>query len=470
LKAYNIIDRFRMTIKLLDKPDKLIIFINEQLAPKDIERRKFGEVFTPLGFINDHMLKGLETHYHAKHEGKNIWADPTLKFFDPAAGIGNFPVMIYYKLVEGLAIEMPDVEKRKKHIIENMLYMAEINKKNCYILKKIFGMGKYDVKLYCGDSLKLDINAKFGVDKFDVIIGNPPYSEEIKIGHGAAVPIYNKFIDYYIDKCRILTFIVPSRWFTGGKDLSDFRNRMLNRKDIAYINHYSSSMEIFGRDVNIAGGINYFLKDEAYNGPCKFNDVDMILDRYDVIVHPMFDTLINKLKDLPSITDIYVGDYFSIISNDKRLKDHKTATRVLCYVSQRKGLKKYIEKSKIVKPYNSYKVITPRATDYNGCFGNIIIAGLDEVYTITYIAFWVDTEPEAKSLESYLKCRLPNFMLTLRKLTQQISRESCKWIPLPPLNRIWTDAAVYAYFNLTADNIKMVNDAVIIGYDKMNKA
>jgi len=451
---------------MLDDPNKLIIFINEQLAPKDIERRKFGEVFTPLGFINDHMLKGLETHYRTK-DGKNIWADPTLKFFDPAAGIGNFPVMIYYKLVEGLAIEMPDIDDRKRHIIENMLYMAEINKKNCYILKKIFGMGKYDVKLYCGDSLKLDTVAKFGVNKFDVIIGNPPYSEEIKIGHGSTFPLYDRFIDYYIDKCRILSFIVPSRWFAGGKNLNEFRDRMLARKDIAYINHYNRSTGIFGPTIDIPGGVNYFLKDVLYVGLCKFNGVNMVLNRYDIIVPSMYDTIINKLINLPNITNIYFGSHYLIESNDKRLKDQPADGYVKCYVSQRRGHIKYISKNAINNDYNFYKVITPRANSYDDCFGNIILVGPDAVYTVSYISFHLNTLEEARSFESYLKCRLPNFMLSLRKTSQHISKATCKWIPLPPLNKIWTDATVYEYFGLTNDDIKLINDKKLVGYDKL---
>ena len=48
--------------------------------------------------------------------------------------MGNYPIAIYYKLLEGLKIKIPDEEVRKNHIIENMLYMGELNKKNCFIL------------------------------------------------------------------------------------------------------------------------------------------------------------------------------------------------------------------------------------------------------------------------------------------------------------------------------------------------
>ena len=56
-----------------------------------------------------------------------------------------------------------------------------------------------------------------------------------------------------------------------------------------------------------------------------------------------------------------------------------------------------------------------------------------------------------------MKCKLPNFMLNLRKITQDISESTCKWIPLPPLNKEWTDEEVYKHFKLSEDDIKQNN-------------
>jgi len=463
--ANNIILSFRMGIKLLDDPEKLVTFINDRLKPKDIEKRKFGEVFTPLPFINNNMLKDLDTHYQTTHD-HSIWSNPNLKFFDPAAGIGNFPVMIYYKLLEGLATHMPDPNVRKKHIIEKMLYMSEISKKNCYIVKKIFGMGNNcNCNMNIGDSLKLDIQAKFGMAKFDVIIGNPPYNKEI-VNKNSVLPLYNEFIEYYIDKCDILTFVVPSRWFAGGKGLKEFRHNMLNRKDIVYINHFKDASDIFGKDVDISGGVNYFLKDAAYTrGITKFNGTDMVLNRYDVIVHPKYDSIINKIIGFNNITDLYLGNPYRITTNDKRLTANPSDLTIECYVSQQKGYIKYIKKS-MMTDYNFYKVITPRANGSNSCFGNIVIVTPKQVFTESYIAFDTHTKERSDSFESYLKCRLPNFMLSLRKIAQSISESTCKWIPLPPLDRVWTDDAIYKYFKLTAADIELIENTKLAGYDK----
>ncbi len=115
-----------------------------------------------------------------------------------------------------------------------------------------------------------------------------------------------------------------------------------------------------------------------------------------------------------------------------------------------------------------WKVITARAAfKANSSFGNMFIGAPNEICSQSYILFIVSSEDEAKSLLSYLKCRLPNFMLSLRKISQDISESTCKWIPLPPLDRIWTDKKLQSYFKLTEDDIKLITETKINGYKEL---
>ena len=68
-----------------------------------------------------------------------------------------------------------------------------------------------------------------------------------------------------------------------------------------------------------------------------------------------------------------------------------------------------------------------------------------------------------------MKCRLPNCMLSLRKNSQHTCASTCKWIPLPPLNKEWNDEEVYKHFNLLEDDIKLINDTNIVGYKNIVK-
>ena len=459
--TFNITVSIKMSIKsLIDNPKDLLELINECLKPKDIEKKKFGEVFTPMDFINNKMLKDIEDYWFITYK-EIIWSNAKITYYDPATGMGNYPIAIYYKLLEGLKIKIPDEGERKKHIIENMLYMGELNKKNCFIIKQIFNIdNKYKLNLYEGNTLEVDIKKTFGIDKFDIIIGNPPYNEELtSVG---AKPLYNKFIEYYVDKCKILSFITPSRWFAGGKGLDGFRKMMINRTDILYIKHYDNACEIFGNTVSIEGGVNYFLINEKYNGLCDYNGSKVKFNNFDIILDAQYYPIVNRLLNYDKITNLYLGRYFGVESNDKRLNNNDKLIK--CYVSQQKGFIKYIDKTEIKKDYNFIKIITAEANGGKGCFGNTFIGNLNEIHTGSYISFKVSNENDAKSLLSYMKCKLPNFMLSLRKISQHINEATCKWIPLPPLNKNWNDDEVYKYFKLSEDEIKLIKETIIVGY------
>jgi hypothetical protein len=183
------------------------------------------------------MLDNLDKHYIKEH-GRNIFTEKDFKWFDPASGMGNFPVAVYLKLMEGLKSQIPNDEERKKHIIENMLYMSELNKKNVFICHQIFNVNnQFKLNLYEGDTLELNVVSEWGValNSFDVILGNPPYNKGgIRSHTGKQLgdkneTIWTKFIEKSFEWLKpdgFLVFINPLSWLKKSHSL---HNEMLEK-------------------------------------------------------------------------------------------------------------------------------------------------------------------------------------------------------------------------------------------------
>jgi site-specific DNA-methyltransferase (adenine-specific) len=317
-------------------------------------------------------------------------------------------------------------------------------------------LNEYSLNYYVGDTLKLDIKKEFKVKKFDLIIGNPPYSTNPSEQN--TQPLYDKFILKFIDQCYYLSFIVPSRWFAGGKGLDKFRKTMMLRKEIKLIKHFDDASKVFpGTDIK--GGVNYFLKDSSWNGKCDLNGSSVDLNKYDIIPKNIFLHLIEKTKDYPKISSIYMNrGYYKIETNDKRLKVQNSKNMLTCLVSLQKSSdrKKYIS-LEVPKEQKTWKVVTSRAAhgSHSG-FGYINTSSPNEIYTNSYIGFKTNSREEAKNLMSYLQTKFANFMLASRKISQDINSSVISWIPLVNLDQSWDNESIYEHFNLTSEEIQTI--------------
>ncbi len=119
---------------------------------------KYGDVSTPKYFV-EKILDLLPN---------NVWYNPDLKWLDPGCGNGIFISCIYEHLFVSLKDKIIDDKKRRDHIIENMLYMVEINDEYIQSLYTIFGE---KANIYNEDFILWNNDSQF-----DIIVGNPPYN------------------------------------------------------------------------------------------------------------------------------------------------------------------------------------------------------------------------------------------------------------------------------------------------------
>ena len=435
----------------------VILMLREYVKVGEVEKKKFGEVMTPLDLVKE-MLQTLP---------EEVWSNPNLKWLDPANGTGPFPAMVIYKLMEGLKEWEPDDNKRYKHIIENMIYVSELQPKNMFLWLCVADpFDEYLTNIYTGSFLDegFDNHMKdvWGVEKFDIVIGNPPYQEPI-LDNKRSRPLYDQFTMKSLPLTNKLLFVFPSRWLTGGFGLNKFRKQMFKSKNIKIIKHFDDATKIFGKSVDIVGGVSYYLFDNKYNGFPKYNGIEINLSEFDIFVENKYRNILRKILSNSNrfLSEICNSQsYFGFPGNNSLFSKIVKKDYIKVYVSKQKGFENYVslndikDKNKI----NGFKVFTTAANGEKPCFGNKILGYPNEVASKSYMVLLINSEEEGKSLISYMNTKFCNFFLSLRKKTQNMKPDTLKWIPLVPFDREWADEQLFEYFNLSEDERELINE------------
>ena len=366
--------------------------IHKRLTIRDKEKDEYGEVFTPIELICE-MLNMLP---------KDVWTDPDLKWLDPANGIGNFPIIVYYKLMESLKDYKPKGKTLSQHIIEDMLYMVELNQANVRECKKIFHMVDPDAKLSHianHDFLTFNPQKEWNIDKFDVIMGNPPF-------HTIAGPIKRKRIWHRfviecvtnkLNKDKYLLFIHPNGWRNVGGDykkvFSIIQERDLQR---LHMRDYNDNKKIFG---GIATNYDYYCLKNTMNNNNKtiINDIDrnevkIDLNNYLFIPSGMFEMYDKLTKDEEKVKIIYSSNAYETraVKSKNPINKDKTTTfiwPVVNSITQKGGIKR------IWSSVKSKDMFVPKVIWSDGV-GTYPILDKEGEYGLTQFSYGIQDEPK----------------------------------------------------------------------------
>lgn len=431
-----------------------------------------GEVFTPIQIVNN-MLDLLP---------KEVWTNKELTFLDNSMGSGIFLMEVKRRLMEGLSEIITDKNEREKHIVENMIYGVELDKKN-YILAcdSVFG-GKNDLKHFvCHDALTFDYS-KFGVDKFDIIVGNPPYQKMNGCFGAGASPLYHKFVQQAKKlNPKYITMIIPARWYAGGRGLDDFRNEMLQDNHIRIIHDFLDAKDCFS-NVEIKGGICYFFWNRDETGDCcifthKLGKITSkserpllengcsIFIRYNEAI-----TILRKVKNLKekTIDTLMSGQTpFGLNSNFENYKTEKTNDNdITLYIRGGIG---YIESNQILNNnewIDYHKILIPNCWG-NGSSGSKpdiikpIYAEPHTACTQTYMVAGIfNNKKMAMNYKQYLESHFVRFLISLKKNTHHAQRGVYDFVPMQDFDEKWTDEKLYKKYDLTQEEINYIESMI----------
>lgn len=477
------------------------------------------EVFTPPKLANE-ILDLLP---------KTLWQDPKARFLDPFSKTGVFLREISARLMTGLADVIPDVQKRANHILKNQVFGIAITELTALMSRRsLYGSktadGKYSMCedfrnqdgnilyerldhtwdasgkrcLICGatqavydrnDSSETyayqfihdDTFVEKNKMKFDVVIGNPPYQLNDG-GYGvSARPIYQHFVNQAKKlNPRYLTMIIPSRWFSGGKGLDNFRLSMLKDRHIRKLVDYEHFKDVF-QGVDIPGGVCYFLWDRDSLGLCEVtnikkdgtNTLERYLDEFDVFIRQ--NLALDIIRKVTSTRGKNLSDRvsarkpFGLPTNYEPQK-----SGIPCWFIQKIGCQ-FAKLSDIddSKGYLAkWKLLVPKApiagqTDFSKSVGfyydgNTRIAKPGECCTESWIiAGAFSTIEETLSYKSYLFTKVVRFLLLQTVVSQDVTKKNFIFVPdLEHYKGEYTDKQLCEMWNITDDEWKYIDSRI----------
>lgn len=432
-----------------------------------IPPQQTNQIFTPRRVVKL-MLDLVEEN------NPGIFSNYNIKFIDLYTKSGLYITEIVKRLNEGLKEQIPNYNERIKWILENQVYACAPSNIIYNIVKNyIFGdfnnissdnIVECDLTKFAKDhNSKKKLLKVFGDEnlKFDVIIGNPPYQEMDGGAQASASPIYHRFVQLAKElNPEIVSFIMPTRWYVGGKGLDDFRDEMLNDIHLRELHDWLTPEDIFP-NTNIRGGVCYFLWDKNHDNSKNLTRV--VTHENNVIVSDVSRALKHKgsdilIRDSSAITILnkidlnlnnslleYVSarnpfGFSTNFTNNSKFKseNHSMINPIKCYAN--KGKIGYIELTEIKKNeslINKWKVLTPYSnnigTELNDDNLNTIIASPNSICTETYLVIGAEldlNENAASSLAKYMKSKLVRFLHSLAKNSQHGTRNTYRFVPL----------------------------------------
>lgn len=444
-----------------------------------------SEVFTPVEIAEKIINIQPETIFN-----------PDTKFIDIVAKSGSLLVAVYNRLMNSnyMINAFPNKEDRHNHIVTNQLYgiatsnaAASIIRKTFYNDAKIKGNIVSTNNVYDASIIEAIIKKEFKQVKFDVVIGNPPYNNDLYIEF---VELGQRLATKYN------SMIIPAKWQAKGGAKNDrFRDKIVPY--MSSITYYKNSKDVF--DIQEWGGVCYFLADKTVH-PTK--QIRTICPKNkelecDYETHDEASPILYSHKILGIIGRVgTLGEGFKqslYVKNtdfgESTIEGTLGFRRCIFTGEQERGefLKKagYVEVvqgDEVVGYKNINDLFTTDNIDKYKCITSIMTGGINspdkdgkllgmpkinivKPYQVPKGSFpvlhYFDTLEECESFISYMDTKLVSFLCFLGCCGTTLTKEFFRFIPDPEkYDHIFTDDELYKKYNLLQSDIDIIESLI----------
>jgi hypothetical protein len=392
--------------------------------------------------------------------------------------MGNFPIAVYLRLMEGLHEIIPNEKERKKHILENMLYMSELNKKNVLICKQIFDINnEYKLNIYEGDSLKVDYNKEFGIKQFNIIMGNPPYQDSNATGDNKLyLDFTKKSLDILINN-GLLLFITP-------RNILEYL--LLVEKNRKYIDDFYQLKYLAIETSNkhfpkVGSTFAYFLIEKKiyyektiieYMYCNKIETIKIMLEKGFKIPRVLTKLDIEILSQLTSKTNNYILHDFMFDNKTQRIRKQHIDKNIVSIKETDKNKIKIIDTINKTTPFpGKYYYYNLKDNDFNK--NKLILSKkgylmpyVDKTKSYTYSDnFKYIIDDDIEQIKLLFESKIVKYLLFQYSKNGFDSIDIIKTINKKNLKNIKIENELYKLYNLTEEHINHINN--ILGINKI---
>jgi hypothetical protein len=458
-------------------------------AMKKFSRISDSEVVTPE-ILTDKIINDL----YSISKGKSI------KYLDIASKMGEFVYAIYKALGKKIANQVYSIPTskiayeftRKAYSLLDLDVNNIESKYNSYDLHKRINTTQKD---------NLSINNKNM--KFNAILGNPPYQENISKSEGnssLSKQLFPGFIELAIKlDPTFISLITPSRWFAGDaqdKSFVKLRDLIKRNNHFQKLTNFPISKTIFP-DVELSS-INYFLYNKRFTGNVEFTEY-YDEENQNTTNRPLFESgldiilsnsyshgILNKVRrnGFISLTTITKGrNAFGVVGKGiekiSTVNPNLSFYEIRCKHEEIRYINpKYITRNKDIA--DNWKVIISKANGAAGLLtdnkpvsiiGEPHIGKPKSVCTDSLIPIGsFNNRTEALSLQKYMKTKFFRYMVGLLKVSHNLYQNVYEFVPLLDFTKKseidWSksvleiDKQLYKKFKLSQDEIRLIENII----------